>query len=76
MQPYISLIFYCLIVAIVVYILWQCVFIPIRKRHKERLNNYIEVMEKGETKKFSESSLVEVPLYDDDEEKEFLETKG
>tara|TARA_B110000908_G_scaffold172730_1_gene242447 strand:+ start:1911 stop:2141 length:231 start_codon:yes stop_codon:yes gene_type:complete len=75
MQTYISLIFYCLIVTIVLYTLWQCVFIPIRKRHKKRLNKYIEVMEKGETKKISESSLVEVPLYDDDEEKEFLETK-
>ena len=58
-----------------VYTLWQCVFIPIRKRQNKRLNKYIEVMEKGETKKFSESSLVEVPLYDDGEEKEFLEAK-
>jgi hypothetical protein len=51
------------------------VFIPIRKRHKEKINKYIEVMEKGAFKTFSESSLVEVPLYDNDEENEFLETK-
>jgi len=75
MQPYISLILYCLIVTIFLYILWQCVFIPIRKRHKEKINKYIEVMEKGAFKTFSESSLVEVPLYDNDEENEFLETK-
>ena len=47
----------------------MCVY-TYSKRHKERINKYIEVMEKGETKKFSESSLVEIPLYDD-EEKEF-----
>ena len=66
MQPYISLIFYCFIVTVFLYVLWQCVFRPIRKRQKDRIDKYMEVMKESETKTFSESSLDEIPLYNDE----------
>ena len=48
MEAYISLIFYCLLVAIVLYILWQCVFEPYRRYQAQQILKFTQLHQNEE----------------------------
>ena len=48
MEAYISFIFYCLVVAIVLYILWQCVFEPFRRYQEQQIRRFTELHQDDE----------------------------
>lgn len=48
MEVYISLIFYCFLVVIVLYILWQCVFQPFRRYQEQQIRRFTELYQDDE----------------------------
>ena len=48
MEVYISLIFYCFLVVIVLYILWQCVFQPFRRYQEQQIRRFTELYQDEE----------------------------
>tara|TARA_B100000780_G_C21073787_1_gene432184 strand:- start:15 stop:257 length:243 start_codon:yes stop_codon:yes gene_type:complete len=75
MEAYISLIFYCLLVAIVLYILWQCVFQPFRRYQEQQIRRFTELhqddeeeidLELGEHTTNENASLTSVDLDSDE----------
>lgn len=45
MQPIVNFLIYCCLVAVVLYIVWQCVFEPIRRRREEKVRTFTRLNE-------------------------------
>ena len=45
MQPIVNFLVYCCLVAVVLYIVWQCVFEPIRRRREEKVRTFTRLNE-------------------------------
>jgi hypothetical protein len=48
MEQYLNFFLYCGIVAVVLCILWQCVFAPYKKYRKEQLRKFTELAQEEE----------------------------
>tara|TARA_B110001450_G_scaffold225166_1_gene223187 strand:+ start:2820 stop:3050 length:231 start_codon:yes stop_codon:yes gene_type:complete len=45
MQPIVNFLVYCCLVAVVLYIVWQCVFEPIRRSREEKVRTFTRLNE-------------------------------
>ena len=48
MEQFLSLFLYCVLVAVLLYILWQCVFAPYKKYREEQLRKFTELAQEEE----------------------------